>query len=287
MWNQLQAYYGQHFVTSSDTPEHFDWFVTENQERFGIKKSVLSEKEHALLKALFKECGDETLSSVQQQWKQLLGGEPLTFDTPPSYRFLYFFLKGAVKDQHALMEAISSFFSEQAIILLLSPTEGIIIESMYEQDVPYEEIKTTLTADFYVELDLFIGKWQQELATSKRIYEQERALFFQARPHLVAQNVYFQEDLLPALLLSQVEPVIDSFLTELIPQDLSNDRELMHSIHVYLESNRNISAAAKTLYIHRNSLQYRVDKFIDKSGLDVKQFKQAVAVYFALLRQMR
>jgi DNA-binding PucR family transcriptional regulator len=37
--------------------------------------------------------------------------------------------------------------------------------------------------------------------------------------------------------------------------------------------------------MHRNSLQYRIDKFIEKTGIDIKHFKGAVAVYLAILLQ--
>jgi DNA-binding PucR family transcriptional regulator len=45
----------------------------------------------------------------------------------------------------------------------------------------------------------------------------------------------------------------------------------------------NVSLAAKKLYLHRNTLQYRVDKFIEKTGIDIKHFGNAVSIYLALM----
>ncbi|MCD8511165.1 MAG: helix-turn-helix domain-containing protein [Bacillus sp. (in: Bacteria)] len=59
-----------------------------------------------------------------------------------------------------------------------------------------------------------------------------------------------------------------------------DDRTLLDSVKVYLECNLNTSLAAKKLYMHRNTLQYRVDKFIEKTSIDIKRFPNAVAVYF-------
>jgi DNA-binding PucR family transcriptional regulator len=36
----------------------------------------------------------------------------------------------------------------------------------------------------------------------------------------------------------------------------------------------NASLTAKRLFIHRNSLQYRIDKFIERTGIDIRQLKK-------------
>jgi len=45
----------------------------------------------------------------------------------------------------------------------------------------------------------------------------------------------------------------------------------------------NVSETAKKLYIHRNTLLYRLDKFKQETGLDVRTFNDAVLVKIALL----
>ncbi|MXV42460.1 PucR family transcriptional regulator, partial [Bacillus subtilis] len=36
--------------------------------------------------------------------------------------------------------------------------------------------------------------------------------------------------------------------------------------------------------LHRNSLQYRIDKFIERSGIDIKSYKGALLAYFICLQ---
>ncbi|MCY8607352.1 helix-turn-helix domain-containing protein, partial [Bacillus sonorensis] len=50
----------------------------------------------------------------------------------------------------------------------------------------------------------------------------------------------------------------------------------------YMQCNLNASLTAKRLFIHRNSLQYRIDRFIEKTGIDIRQFEEAAAVYFII-----
>ncbi len=52
--------------------------------------------------------------------------------------------------------------------------------------------------------------------------------------------------------------------TNRLLENVSNDKELIESIKVFFQCNLNVSLAAKQLYLHRNTLQYRIDKFIEK-----------------------
>lgn len=71
--------------------------------------------------------------------------------------------------------------------------------------------------------------------------------------------------------------VSDQLFSEFLTESLT-DTELVQTLKVYFECNLNVSLTAKKLYMHRNSVQYRIDKFIEKTGLDVKHFHEAAAV---------
>jgi len=67
----------------------------------------------------------------------------------------------------------------------------------------------------------------------------------------------------------------------------SLDPELHQTVEVFFEENLNMSETARRLYIHRNTLQYRLDKVKQQTGLDVKTFEGAMIVRFILLIQQR
>jgi DNA-binding PucR family transcriptional regulator len=50
-----------------------------------------------------------------------------------------------------------------------------------------------------------------------------------------------------------------------------------------MKENLNVSEAAKKLYIHRNSMQYRLEKFSERTGLDIRKFDDAVNIHLAIL----
>lgn len=47
----------------------------------------------------------------------------------------------------------------------------------------------------------------------------------------------------------------------------------------FIDADLNASKAAKTMYMHRNTLAYRLDRFADKTDIDIRSFRGAEAVH--------
>ncbi|HCW05292.1 MAG TPA: hypothetical protein DGK91_12705 [Clostridium sp.] len=61
------------------------------------------------------------------------------------------------------------------------------------------------------------------------------------------------------------------------------DSEVINTIEEFVNSGLNISDASRRLYIHRNTLIYRLDKIYKDTGYDIRNFKQATVFYMAFL----
>lgn len=61
------------------------------------------------------------------------------------------------------------------------------------------------------------------------------------------------------------------------------DSETLATLTTFFQMNCNVSETAKQLYIHRNTLIYRLDKVKQETGLDVRNFSDAVSMKLALL----
>lgn len=62
------------------------------------------------------------------------------------------------------------------------------------------------------------------------------------------------------------------------------DDELMYTVDSFLEYGMNVSETARNLYMHRNTLIYRLKKIRDETGLDIRNFNMAVT--FEMLRYL-
>lgn len=65
--------------------------------------------------------------------------------------------------------------------------------------------------------------------------------------------------------------------------DLFVEPEMLGTLETFFSLDCNVSETAKKLYIHRNTLLYRLDKLKQETGLDVRQFRDAVLVKIILL----
>ncbi len=65
------------------------------------------------------------------------------------------------------------------------------------------------------------------------------------------------------------------------PADM--DEETRYAVEAFLRNGLSIADTAREIFVHRNTLVYRLDKFQRLSGLDVRQFSDALLVYIGLI----
>ena len=58
-----------------------------------------------------------------------------------------------------------------------------------------------------------------------------------------------------------------------------DDLDMLDVVKKYLDCNMNISQAANMLYMHRNTVMNKIDKFIAVTGYDIKKFSNAFIIY--------
>ncbi|MHB1684269.1 MAG: PucR family transcriptional regulator [Bacilli bacterium] len=59
--------------------------------------------------------------------------------------------------------------------------------------------------------------------------------------------------------------------------------ELEQTVMVFVQCDLNVSETARKLYLHRNSLLYRIERIRDMTGYDIRRFEDAVTVWSAIL----
>ncbi len=77
------------------------------------------------------------------------------------------------------------------------------------------------------------------------------------------------------------EIFIQEIFGEYIPEDL--DEELLTTVNKFFENNLNVSETSRQLYIHRNTLVYRIEKLEKYTGLDIRLFEDALTLKIALM----
>ena len=77
----------------------------------------------------------------------------------------------------------------------------------------------------------------------------------------------------------------DMFIKEVFTDGLPDvfDEETMVTIQKFFDNNLNISETARQLYVHRNTLVYRLERLEKIIGLDIRKFEDAMTFKIALM----
>ena len=86
------------------------------------------------------------------------------------------------------------------------------------------------------------------------------------------------------LLVRMLEDVPESRLKDYMEQfrigdanEIFEDREMLETAEEFLENSLNVSETSRNLYMHRNTLMYRLDKIERATGLNIRNFADAVS----------
>lgn len=100
----------------------------------------------------------------------------------------------------------------------------------------------------------------------------------------MSEHVYFPWQFTLERLISRIpEEQRSGYLNEVKDSSILFDEETISTLEIFFQLDCNVSETAKRLYIHRNTLIYRLDKIKQETGLDVRSFKDAVLVKLTLL----
>ncbi|UTR09208.1 helix-turn-helix domain-containing protein [Evansella sp. LMS18] len=296
MLDKLKNYYAGQLTENAETiPEEYRLTLyEENEEEIILDKRKLSREEVSLLETLFNNSpGLPSRSfsvSEEMMYNWLFKEKTPDFSLlkniiNPPVRLVHFYIKGRLSDHESFEEALKSLFVSSQSLIWASPTEGFLLQEITadSEDMETDEsIPDIIASDFFVQAVFYTGSILSEVADLKDRHAWEAEAFRTARLVMPAKSIYIEQEIVPALMINELTNESRQKLLELL-EPVLNEHDLLESVKVYLECNMNTSMAAKKLYMHRNTVQYRVDKFIEKTSIDIKRFPNAVAVYILFL----
>ncbi|MDJ1478548.1 helix-turn-helix domain-containing protein [Bacillus sp. LS15-K4] len=282
MIQQLKTYYGEDIkINEAVLSEDYSWFLVEGN-KVGIRKIRLHQREHQLLSSILTPIHTDTFYKTEKEksWHEVLYKNNNI--SILSVRFLHFFTTQSIIEREEFQDALQSMFSFTTTMIWETSQAGVLILEENVTESILQAALDTLETDFFISLSFFIGRRYTQTTEFAYLYQWERKLFSVLSPYL-SKKITHIEQLLPYQLMISLSKEERKKYTNQLLAHISNDKELIDSVKVFFQCNLNVSLAAKQLYLHRNTLQYRIDKFIEKTGINIKTFEGAVAVYMAFL----
>ena len=144
------------------------------------------------------------------------------------------------------------------------------------------EVQSAIEDDFAVELQLFIGNRWATSSPVPLLYQAEKALFVEYLMHSHKRSsLEFAPVMLWAIAnaLVDIAPIADELILLLSEDDV---KELIEALW---DAHGNVSKASQKLFLHRNTLQYRIDRFAEQTGLNVKDMNDLTLGHLLLQKQ--
>ncbi|MGI6094758.1 MAG: PucR family transcriptional regulator [Lachnospiraceae bacterium] len=172
---------------------------------------------------------------------------------------------------------------EKSIIIVkeLAPAEGYA-----EMDEMAYDILSGLGLDKRSKAHIAYGTIVKELKEVSRSYKEARMALDVGKIFFDDKEVIAYSSLGIGRLIYQLPiPLCKMFIREIFegksPDDF--DEETLTTINKFFENSLNVSETSRQLYIHRNTLVYRLDKLQKSTGLDLRVFEDAITFKIALM----
>ena len=172
---------------------------------------------------------------------------------------------------------------EKSIIIVKELDEG---ENYPEMDQLAHTILDTLGMGNDGRTHMAYGTIVYELKEVSRSYKEARMALDVGKIFFGDKEVIAYSSLGIGRLIYQLPiPLCKMFIKEIFggksPDDF--DEETLVTIDKFFENSLNVSETSRQLYIHRNTLVYRLDKLQKSTGLDLRVFEDAITFKIALM----
>ena len=196
------------------------------------------------------------------------------------------------KDGNELEKIRGLFGGKSKDFVTAVDEKNIIVVKELADNEQYEDLRKTAE----VILNLFradgnsvhisYGTVINELKEVSRSYKEARMALDVGKIFFEEQNIIAYSQLGIGRLIYQLPiPLCKMFIKEIFdgksPDEF--DEEILTTINKFFENSLNVSETSRQLYIHRNTLVYRLDKLQKSTGLDLRVFEDAITFKIALM----
>ncbi|WP_010632617.1 helix-turn-helix domain-containing protein [Sporolactobacillus vineae] len=281
----VQHYPGTVMKREPFHPDRHMFYFYERPYYIGIPSRSLSESERRLLSLLLDQETPPVYSERARCWYGLLiEGKPLSQPDPGKRISIIQFHLTKRLEQSDLKEwraALEAFFGVQTDFIYLSEHDGLIVEQdQFIEEASLKAIANTLRNDFSVKTCFQIGLRYPLSPQLRAAYLEEKKLFDQRMDQAESREVTTVEhaffDFLKPL---AGKWVVLNELSDLI----SAEKSWRPIIRAIWENQGNLSMAAKHLFMHRNTLLNRIDKFYEITGISLKRMDGLTMAYLSTL----
>ncbi len=147
-------------------------------------------------------------------------------------------------------------------------------------------IADTLSSEFYTRVNVGIGTIVGNVKELSRSFKEAQMAIEVGKVFDTNETIMSYDNLGIARLIYNLPTTLcEIFLKEVFKRGSieSLDHETLFTIQKFFENNLNVSETSRKLFVHRNTLVYRLEKIKKLTGLDLREFDHAIIFKIALM----
>ena len=192
------------------------------------------------------------------------------------------------------VDVLSGMFSDKQQDFVISINEqDVAVVKQLSGTVTAEKLEKiarnmedTLKNELFIKPIIGIGTVANHLRELADAYKEAQTAIDVGKVFDTEKTIINYEHLGIGRLIYQLPTTLcDIFLTEVFKKSSIDalDQETLFTINKFFENNLNVSETSRKLFVHRNTLVYRLEKIKKLTGLDLRQFDHAIVFKVALM----
>ncbi len=193
----------------------------------------------------------------------------------------------------SVFDVVRNMFPEKGKDYVISVDEKNIVivkelDNKTQKDIGKigREISDTLSGEFFVKCSIGIGSIVDDVKDLALSFREAKTALEVGRVFDTERTVISYENLGIGRIIYQLPTTLcEMFLAEVFKNNSIDalDQETLFTVQKFFENSLNISETSRKLFVHRNTLVYRLDKIKKITGLDIREFEDAITFKVALM----
>ena len=194
----------------------------------------------------------------------------------------------------ATVDVLSGMFPDklQDFVLSINESDVVIIKQITPATTAEDleklarTVEDTLKNELFIKSVIGIGTVAEHLRSLADSYKEAQTAIDVGKVFDTEKSIINYENLGIGRLIYQLPTTLcEIFLSEVFKKNSidSLDQETLFTINKFFENNLNVSETSRKLFVHRNTLVYRLEKIKKLTGLDLRQFDHAIVFKVALM----
>lgn len=182
------------------------------------------------------------------------------------------------------LNIVRQLYSQGETISFLYKNRVVLLGAFDEINEHAQSIRESIVSDLYCKCYVSYGNPVYNVKDIKRAYEEAMECLILRKKFGIKQEIFFYDKILFEKIVYNINAEVKNELLNRFKDKFNMfDSELINTIEEFVNCDLNISDAARKLYVHRNTLIYRLDKITKETGFDIRNFRQAAVFIIAFL----